>query len=150
MDKVKLIHEISEAFKDVELQDGIGLHEANAIDNYAQEKYRTECRQMDEKFNWKIINSEDLNKCNASLSYFDAKGMRFHLPAFMIAEIKREYSFTISYTLTNHLDDTTRFELLSIRQRYVIKLFLEYILNDSDYEFEKPEIKTAIEKYWTK
>lgn len=98
--KIKIIAEIKEAFKDVDLDDGIGLSEADALDSYADGKLRRECRQNDEKNDWRVISSADLNKYNSSLSYFDAKGMQFHLPAFLIADINGQYMYGMSFVLT--------------------------------------------------
>jgi len=56
---------------------------------------------MDEKMNWENIPSSELERCNSSLSFFDAKGMRFHLPAFMIVAINNGYHFELVFTLIN-------------------------------------------------
>jgi hypothetical protein len=47
-----LIKEIISAFKDISLEDGIGLQEGNAIDDYQDKKFRAECRSNDEKNSW--------------------------------------------------------------------------------------------------
>ncbi len=148
-DKGKLILEIKEAFKGVILEDGVGLSEADAIDSYAETHVKAECRQNDEQHDWCAIPSSALNKYYSSLCFFDAKVMRFHLPAFMLAEINGEYCFGMSFALT-HLSDYTKsqFELLSKRQRETIRLFLIYLSEEPNYEFKKPEIKRAIEGYW--
>ena len=145
-----LISQINSAFKDIELDGGIGLSEANAIDNYKDEQFREECKKNDEKLHWDNIPSSSINEYYSSLSFFDAKGMRFHLPAFMIAEIKGEYRFGMSFSLT-HLSDYTKsqFEFLNEKQREVVVLFLNHLLMDSNYEFEKPTIERAIENYWS-
>ena len=67
----------------------------------------------------------------------------------MIAEIKGEYRFGMSFPLT-HLSDHTisQFEHLTKTQRKAVKLFLGYLLTDPNYEFEMPEIKRAIENSW--
>ncbi|MGZ4035994.1 MAG: DUF6714 family protein [Bacteroidia bacterium] len=141
---------ISEAFKDVQLSDGVGLSEANAIDDYKDDGFLEECKKQDEKHNWQAIPSEALNKYNCSLSFFDAKGMKFHLPAFMIAEINNEYRFGMSFALTNLSDHSkSQFGLLSKDQKNTVKLFLEYLLEQPDYEFEKPDIIAAVENYWS-
>ena len=150
-DKQSLISEIREAFKDVELDGGIGLSEADALDNYADEHICEECKKKDEKYFWNTITANELNQFRNGLCFFDAKGMRFHLPAFMIAEIKNQYRDSLIFTLTNLSDcSKSQFELLSQKQREVVKLFLEYLLNDPEYEFDRPDIKTAIENYWSK
>lgn len=148
--QIHLISAITSVFKDVKLEEGISLSEANAIDDYKDKQFREECRKNDEKDRWDTIPSSVLNENYTSLSFFDAKGMRFHLPAFMIAEIKGEYRFGMSFVLT-HLSDYKRsqFKALSKEQREVVRSFLEYLSEQPDYEFEKPEIKTAIETYWS-
>ena len=147
----KLILIIREAFNNVALDGGIGLSEADAIDSYKDERYREECRKKDEKHNWQAITSASLNQFNCSLSYFDAKGMKFHLPAFIIAEIKGEYRFGMAFVLTELSDySESRFALLSKEQKAAVKLFLEYLLENPEYQFEQPAIKLAIENYWSK
>ena len=151
MEKEILISEINEAFKDVELDGGIGIGEANALDDHRDEKFRAECKKNDEKHRWSTIPSSILNQYYCSLSYFDAKGMKFHLPAFMIAVIKDEYRFDIDFTLTNISDDysKSRFALFTKKQREAVKLFLEYILKIRDLGFEETDIRTAIKNYWS-
>jgi len=76
--------------------------------------------------------------------------MKFHLPAFMISEINDEYHFGMSFVLTHLSEYTiTQFSLLSKKQRAVVKLFLEYLIEKPDYTFEKSDIKMAIENYWS-
>jgi hypothetical protein len=148
-DKEYLISEINEAFKGVELHDGIGLSEANALDDYKGDQFREECKRKDEKYYWSAIPSAFLNQYNSSLNFFDAKGMKFHLPAFMIAEINGEYNFDIVFSLTSLSDySQSQFALLTKRQKEVVKLFLEYLMGSSNYEFEKPNMKNAIDCYW--
>jgi hypothetical protein len=44
-DKKLLISRIREAFKNVELDGGIGLSEANAMDDYKDVQFRDECKK---------------------------------------------------------------------------------------------------------
>src|SRR5450631_1381037 len=85
----RLIAEIRQAFHDVALGDGTGLWEAQSIDDYEDEKCQSKARSRDEKLDWSRISSDDLKRCDSSLSFFDANGMRFHLPAYMIDRIQR-------------------------------------------------------------
>ncbi len=149
IDKTYLILHITEAFKDIKLEEGIGLSEADAIDRYETAEVKAECRNNDEKDNWKNISSDSLNEYYCSLNFFDAKGMRFHLPAFMMAEIKGEYNFGMAFTLT-HLSEYTilQFKLLNTEQRTVVKMFLQFLFENPRYEFEQPDIKRAMEEYW--
>ncbi len=150
VDKVKLISTIHEAFKDVVLGNGIGLSEADAIDSYSDMEFRLECRQKDEKYHWTEISSEALNTYNCSLNYFDAEGMRFHLPAFLIADIKGDYRFGMSFTLT-HLSEYSKsqFELLNKHQRRAVKMYLDYMLEQPNYLSERSTIVSAIDNYWS-
>jgi hypothetical protein len=144
-----LIEEITRAFKGVELEDGIGLSEGNAIDDYRDATFRAACRQKDEKKSWVSISPADLNQYNYALHYFDPKGMRFHLPAFMIIELKGEFYSGIAFVLTHFSDHTkSQFTLLNIEQRKAVRQFLEYLLENGNYEFGKETIELAIRDYW--
>lgn len=150
MNSHELMQIIINAFQNVKLEEGIGLSEGNAIDDYETDEVKALCRANDEKENWQNISSADLNKYNYSLSYFDAKGMRFHLPAFMIAELKGEYFSGMAFALT-HLSDyaKSQFELLSEDQRKVVREFLIWLSTLKDYEYNRPDIEKALKDFWT-
>src|SRR5260221_9172919 len=83
----KLIQSITSAFAGVELGDGIGLLEANGLDDYAATAELAELRSRDEREDWRRIDVETLNRCYSAPTFFDAHGFVFHLPAFLIAEL---------------------------------------------------------------
>jgi len=76
--------------------------------------------------------------------------MRFHLPAFLIADLKGEYRCDMAFPLA-YLDDyrLTQFVALTSAQRAAVRTFLLHILEDPDYESDRPHIKRALEEYWT-
>ena len=111
--KEELILEITNAFKDVKLGNGIWLQEGNTIDDYADDKTIAQCKKIDERKNWKNIASESLNKYNSAFSFFDAEAMRFHLPAFMIADIKWEY---IIWNIIFYLTDLHSLDSYSLKK----------------------------------
>ena len=154
IDKKYLISEISEAFKGVELGEGIGLSQANAIDDYKDEHFQQECRKNDEKLTWYSIPSAFLNKYYSSLSFFDAEGMRFHLPAFMIATLKGEYHSDLVFSLTNLSDYSdykkAQFSLLNKQQKKTVVSFLEYLIESPEFVYNRQDIETAIEYFWGK
>ena len=78
---------IREAFAGVALGDGIGLWQGQALDDYADDAIIAESRSRDETEEWTRLSAGDLNRCHSSLSFFDAAGMRFHLPAFLLSEL---------------------------------------------------------------
>lgn len=141
---------IEAAFLGVTLGRGIGLQEAQGLDDYEDAGTRASYRDNDEKDDWHRITPEALNRCNSSLSFFDAEGMRFHLPAYLLADLRGEYGFGMAFCLT-HLSDHTlnQFVLLSSKQRAAIRAFLLHIGDDPDYEFDRPHIVRALNECWT-
>jgi hypothetical protein len=137
MTKEELIAKIRTAFKDFKLENGIGLWEGQGLDDYANEKTMLELRKKDERNNWDNIPYKDLVYCYSSLSFFDAKGMRFCLPKFLIFDIlsnqiykeQNIYAPEILFTLGYKPDDEyniNRFSLFDHQQIETIILFLEY------------------------
>ncbi len=143
---------IDRAFHDVRLGDGIGLWEAQAIDDYADAETRQRNRNRDEKDDWRRISIETLNACYSSPCFFDAAGMRFHLPAFLTAELADQPTFGAVFHLTS-FDGNARdsqFELLNAEQRNAVIEFLLLLRDAPGYESERPAIVGALEAYWTK
>ena len=111
--KDKVILEIENAFSHIKLGNGIGLWEAQAIDDYASNEEQMLARDKDEKEDWKSLNPDILQKCNSSLSFFDAEGMRFHLPAFIIASMNNSDILDPVFHLT-HLSSYSKEQLSSL------------------------------------
>jgi ribosomal protein S18 acetylase RimI-like enzyme len=141
MTKQELITTIKKAFQSVTLEDGIGLWEAQGIDDYADSKTLEELRKKDERTNWNTIPYKDLVECQSSLSFFDAKGMRFCLPQFLIFhlladEIYEEQGINapdVLFTLSHKLNEAyqqSRFSLFNKEQIESIICFLEYKLDE--------------------
>ncbi len=145
----ELCERVKMAFLQVELGAGIGLFEAQAIDDYESTDVRAQRREKDEKLSWDRIESKHLNACYSSLNFFDSLGMRFHLPAFIIAELRSEYEQELTFTLT-HLNRYTRdqFGLLSPSQRQVVREYLEFLRGDPSSEFDFEAIDRALSEYW--
>ncbi len=148
LNKDVIIHKIEKAFSDVKLEEGIGLWEAQAIDDYASSKEQKIARQKDEKENWKIFTAEILNRCHSSLSFFDANSMRFHLPAFIISSLNSNVLDPL-FHLT-YLSTYTKKQLSTLNnvQREAIISYLEWCLDEKEYEFEHNDIQTALKLYW--
>lgn len=88
-----IVKNIKIAFEDVMLGDGIGLLEANGLDDYADESRLVELRTLDERRRWQDISSDQLNQHYCSFGYCDAKGGLFLLPAYLLCELRDEYNF---------------------------------------------------------
>lgn len=151
--KEQLIQDINEAFQGVKLEDGIGLWEGQGLDDYATNEECRKLREQDEKDDWHKISLIDLYKCSSSLSFFDAKGMRFHLPQFLLfdldvfekkqdelyrqGKLEATHCPDIYFTLTYNLDSdysVKRFSALNNEQiQCVIDYFYFKIEEREDY-----------------
>jgi len=149
MTKEELIAKIRNAFEYVKLEDGVGLWEGQGIDDYADKKTIIELRNKDERNNWDNIPYKDLVYCQSSLSFFDAKGMRFCLPKFLIFDLLEEelcekegnppdVTFTLGHKL-NEEHQKNRFSLFDNKQIECIIDYLEYKLpkNYTDSELNR-------------
>ncbi|PID90429.1 MAG: hypothetical protein CSA97_02940 [Bacteroidetes bacterium] len=91
MEKETLIQEIRTAFKGVKLEDGIGLREGMGMDDYAPPSRLQELRQKDEREDWTAIPFREIcGWYEDAFCYMDAKGLRFHLPQYIIADLLEE------------------------------------------------------------
>ena len=97
--RASLISDITSAFAGVRLGGGVGLFEAQGLDDYADAAERKALRERDEKDDWTVLSADALNRANSSLSFFDADGMRFHLPAYLVADLRGDYKFGVVFTL---------------------------------------------------
>ncbi len=147
MKKKELINKIRDAFKDVKLEDGIGLWEAQGVDEYANEMRMLEFREKDERNNWDVIPYKDLQYCQSSLSFFDAKGMRFCLPKYLIFDLLTDKFYEkeglvppdIVFILGHKLEEEyqkVRFSLLDNPQIQCVIDYLKYKLSESYDDFE--------------
>ena len=149
-DKARVADLIRKAFLGVELGDGVGLWQAQGIDDYEDAQTIADYRARDEKVDWSAIPAADVNRCYSSLSFFDAEGMRFHLPAYLIADLEGKFEQDVIFHLTNALDWTdTQFSLFSDSQRNAVREFLLLRLSDPDCDFERPMIEDALSRFWT-
>ena len=139
---------VREAFVGVTLGAGVGLLQGQGLDDYADENTLAEYRVKDEKDDWSAIPASQLNCCQSSLSFFDSEGMRFHLPAYLIADLEGTLDQDILFHLTYfEYEGMSRFHELNGQQREAVRQFLILRLADSD--FERSMIEKALAEYWT-
>lgn len=159
MTKAQLIGKIYRAFEGVALEDGVGLWEGQALDDYLQGDAYEVLKAKDERSDWQKISIVTLYKCNSSLSFFDAKGMRFHLGLYLLfaldvfmdeeEELHEDKNFKHSppevyFALTYELESDyskNRFALLSAKQVECVIDFLEYNKVENERHFVKYMIK---------
>ena len=143
------VQRIQEAFKGVVLGDGIGLREAQSIDDYANTVDREEARKLDEKCHWQKIEIGLLNKCYAAPTFFDARGFVFHLPAYLVAELQDEYESDfgiITYIIEKHPTSTDWIGMLSTDQAKVIIEVLNLLKFHPEYQSSLDAIEKAINR----
>lgn len=145
----EVIQIIERAFRDVKLGGGTGLWEAQGLDDYADAVACAKYREQDEKDDWRRIPSETLLRCHSSLCFFNAEGLRFHLPAFLVADLKGELGIGMDFCLTHQaLADHPTFSLLSPEQRLSIRMYLLHKVHHPDYQLVASDIQQALSQYW--
>jgi hypothetical protein len=140
--------QVRAAFAGVTLGEGIGLLEGQAIDDYKSDAVRAASRMKDEKSDWSKLDVDSLNRCYSSLHFFDAEGLRFHLPAYLIAELEGNFGHDLHWTLCHSTAGEERFTLLSEPQRKAVVGFLQFVCDEPDYESDRPLIESALNGYW--
>ena len=145
----EICEQIREAFAGVKLGSGVGLQEGLALDGYADEITCASYRDLDETEDWQRIPIEKLNGCHSSLSFFDPEGMRFHLPAFLIADLHGDYRFEMSFCLTRANDHgIDQFALLSDAQRRAVRAYLLFIVDEPEHGSFRAHVRRALDEYW--
>ena len=141
---------VSTAFSNTKLGDGIGLFEANGLDDYASKEELKRLRETDEKIDWKLISHDDLAKCYSSPAFFDAHGFVFHLPAFLIAELNDKHPYGFIERLFRTEEHPIGWcKLLTTQQRGAIIATLVLVRDHPNYEHDVGEIDAAIQAMTT-
>ena len=142
-----LITRIRTAFHGVSLGNGVGLVEGQALDDYDDAETCAAIRARDEKEDWTKFGPQLLRECQSSLSFCDAEGMRFHLPAFLIQGLLEEIDPPIFDLTYKPGENAERFSLLSPEQRAIVRDYLRFIIDDPDEDDE--DLRAAIEGCWS-
>lgn len=132
------------------------MWQAQGMDDYGTPEKILELRRRDEKEDWMRISTDDLNACHSSLSFFDTEGMRFHLPAFTLFDLKDEdpLAYDCIFSLIHDVNSDlfkTQFSLLNKEQRKAVRNFLLYQLEFTpgyDHRDDRKVILKALEEYW--
>ncbi|MEG4146378.1 DUF6714 family protein [Microcoleus sp. Pol12B5] len=154
----QLLDNIARAFRGVELGDGVSLHETTLIDLYEGPSARQEARLLDEKHGWrKLVGDPALSQLRWALSFYDATGLRFHLPAYLslavtdfdLREDAGDVLESLMFLLTNLSEyNQERLSILDSPQRRCVKDVLVYLRDEYEYELEGLELDQAIGGYW--
>jgi len=145
-----LVAETYDAFSGVTLGSGVGLSEAEGLDAYATEQQLAEYRANDEKLDWRAIPLKSLNAYSSSLSFFDQEGMRFHLPAFLIADMRGLNDSNLIFNLSQFTLIEDRCALLTSEQREVVRKYLKFAAQEEEFGREHDHILRALKNWWAK
>ena len=142
------IEELRDSFHGVELGDGVGLHEANGIDDYLGEPELAKLRLLDERNDWQNIEPNQLNSFSSAPSFFDPKGFHFHLPAYLIAELTDQHDFDfISHVIEKRPSEGTWIGLLTPKQAKALISILLLVKQHPEYFHEKNKFEDAIQRF---
>lgn len=148
MTKDELIKMIEDAFDGVEQPQDVTLYVAEAIDEYRYNDLDEE-RKKDFFGRWQDIPLKHIEECQAALSYVTPIGMRFYLPAYMIAELneRRVTSHALS-TLDHCPNNIERFSLFNKEQLRVCALFVKFYADDKSKLFNADWAQKKLDRYW--
>ena len=162
MNKEELIQSINQAFDGVPQPKDITLHVAEAHDDYDYE-HDAEHRQKDFIGRWQDVPNEHIQKCRCAMSYVDAVGMRYYLPAQMIWYLKNFGNSKIVvddmplYTLDPHDNNENlrkyqqeRFSLFSPEQLKACAHFVKFCAEDETRFTDTTFAEKVYERYWKK
>lgn len=157
MDKEQLIAEIETAFKDVSLEDGIGINEADNIETGERDSVINVARNQDRSWwnGWTDIEDKYLASYSSVMDFMDAKGIRWVLPAYMIYIVKhyKEGSFSIDstiYTLEEGAMGSDQLDLYTTEQKKVIAEFLQFMISVGKEYVDVESAQVALDKIWKK
>ena len=102
-DREKLILEIKEAFKNVKLEDGIGIFEADELDACSSDKKIQKAKIKDRSWwnDWKNIEEKHIAYYSSVMCFMDSKGIKWAIPAYMIYALNNyeNGSFSVDTTI---------------------------------------------------
>lgn len=157
MHKEQLIEEIETAFKDVTLEDGIGINEADSIEMGERDSVINTARNQDRSWwkDWTDIEDKYLSSYSSVMDFMDSKGIKWVLPAYMTYIIKhyKEGSFSIDstiYVLEEGAVGSDNLDLYTVEQKKVIGNFLQFMVSVGEEWVDVASAQVALDKIWKK
>jgi hypothetical protein len=146
----RLIALITEAFRDVQLEDGTTIHEADLEGAYSEDSERLLAREKDTEASWLDVPDWKIERFT-TLLFMDPKGWRFYLPAYMIWSL-RNWRTTSSPTADfliwslGRIDEwmLERCRTLTLPQAQAVHEFVRFFC---EYSGDR-EPRDAMQAYW--
>jgi hypothetical protein len=89
----ELIARISQCFANVKLGEGVSWHQADEIDNHGSVDELRSARARDAEKPWRDVSSAIFDELPSAVGFLDSKGLLYYLPAFMVADLRRNGSW---------------------------------------------------------
>ena len=146
---IAIIHRV---FAGVQLEGGTTIHEAD-LEGIGNTQAQMEARAKDPETDWKDVPDWKIAQFPDALSFFDLKGWRFYIPAYMCWTLKNWrtcQSHTANFTIWGFDPNpctewaVRRYQTLSDEQAKAVFLFLDFFRKYSG----EPEPNQAILAYW--
>lgn len=157
MHKEQLIEEINIAFKDVTLEDGIGINEAESIEMGERDATINKGRNQDRSWwkDWTDIEDKYVSSYSSVMDFMDSKGIKWVLPAYMTYIIKhyKEGSFSIDstiYVLEAGALGSDGVDIYTVEQKQVIAKFLQFMTTVGEEWVDVASAQVALDKIWGK
>ena len=163
-DKQKaLLKETRVAFGSVQRGNGITLHQAQAIDDYAGPEQELAARRLDTDRKWEDVPEQDIVRHYTALTFLDADGFRYYIPAYMSFAVKHYKCGSFDFLILDHILyalnpgdgpelpewKIEQFEILDEGQKEVVCRFLHFMKDEAeDYLIGHSDAEQALEKYW--
>jgi hypothetical protein len=147
--KQDLVARINSAFDGVILGDGVGVMEADTMDTSMGPEEPKLAREKDERQSWSSISEEDVSRYHCALSFTDAEGFRFMIPAFLLADLNCHHGDSTLIHLSLTEDDTYgRYSMLNATQLETIIDFLKLHREAPDFDFYHEKIDQSLAVFW--
>lgn len=154
-----LLQQIHEAFDGVGRDDGITLHEATAIDNYACASARQAARNLDKESRWQDVPDQHIAQNDSVFSFLDIKGHVYYAPAYMSWLIRTGYdtqsnsveSAQSAFNPWGKVEAGRRHkphDMFSQRQCQAIAAYLLYVHEVLDQGAGCSTAKPFLDQYW--
>lgn len=136
-----VIDAIHVAFGHIRRTGSIGIHEAEAVDDHADEREMARARALDTHQRWQEIPVEDIEACPCAFPYLSRKSFRFYLPAYMCWALRADnldcpsfggVIYGLGYNGVTDLNGLSRHGMLDERQSRAVALFLSFYADDGD------------------
>jgi hypothetical protein len=155
MDATQLIEDIKTAFKDVLLKDGIGINEADRMEQQLRDVLIQKGRNLDRMWwnAWTDIDDKYMASYSSVMDYMDAAGIKWVMPAYMTYIIKhyKEGSFSVDstiYTLEAGAKGSDKLDLFTAEQKRVIATFLTFMVDVGEEWVDVESAQNALDKVW--